>query len=75
MYVIGTGCPIFRQVKVIIDLVEMSHRRSGFQIAAPLLLWLSTVNCAIDLTTRANSYLRIEGTSKNKKEHNLEYCG
>jgi hypothetical protein len=28
---IGTGCPIFRQVKVTIDLVEMPHRRSGFQ--------------------------------------------
>jgi hypothetical protein len=30
-YLIGTGVPIFRQVKITIDLVEMSHRRSGFQ--------------------------------------------
>jgi hypothetical protein len=28
---IGTGCSIFRQVKITIDLVEMSHKRSGFQ--------------------------------------------
>jgi hypothetical protein len=32
------------------------------------------VHCAIDLATRANSCLRIEDTSKNNKEHNLEYC-
>jgi hypothetical protein len=44
-------------------------------IAAPLLLWLSTVRCAIDLATKANPCLQIEDTSKNKKEHNLEYCG
>jgi hypothetical protein len=30
-FLIGTGCLIFRQVKITIDLVEMSHRRSGFQ--------------------------------------------
>jgi hypothetical protein len=29
--VIGMECPIFRQVKVTIDLVEMSHKQSGFQ--------------------------------------------
>jgi hypothetical protein len=33
------------------------------------------MHCTIDLATRANSCLRIEDTSKNKKEHNLEYCG
>jgi hypothetical protein len=42
---IGAGCPIFRPMKVTINLVEMSHRRSGFQSTrleprnrAPLLL-------------------------------------
>jgi hypothetical protein len=28
---IGMGCPIFRQVKITINLVEMSHKRSDFQ--------------------------------------------
>jgi hypothetical protein len=32
------------------------------------------VHYAINLATRANSCLRIEDTSKNKKEHSLEYC-
>jgi hypothetical protein len=35
----------------------------------------STVRCTIDLATKANPCLRMEDTSKNKKEHNLEYCG
>jgi hypothetical protein len=43
-------------------------------IAAPLLLWLSNMRCTIDLTTKTNPCLRIEDTSKNKEEHNLENC-
>ena len=41
-------------------------------IAAPLLLWLSTVRCTIDLATKANPCLQIEDTSKNSEEHNLK---
>ena len=40
-------------------------------IAAPLLLWLSTMHCTIDLATKANPCLRIKDTSKNKEEHNM----
>jgi hypothetical protein len=43
-------------------------------IAAPLLLWLSTMHCTIDLTTRAFPCLWIEDTNKNTEEHNLENC-
>jgi hypothetical protein len=79
---IGTGVPDlpsgednYRFGGDVTQTIRLPINTTSPAIAAPLLLWLSTVHCAIDLTTSANSCLRIEDTSTNKKEHNLEYCG
>jgi hypothetical protein len=75
------GVPIFRQEgnyrfggDVTQNDPASNQHDSNPAITAPLLLWLSTMHCTIDLTMRAFPFLWIEDTNKNKKEHNLENC-
>ena len=74
----GRGFPIFRQVMdTSIWSARDTHDPASDQwdrtpaIAAPRNLWLSTVRCPVDLATKANPCLRIENTSKNKEELQL----
>ena len=78
-WVTGDGIPdgpIFRQVgvEITIDLAEARHTIDSASnqhdpnpaIAAPRLLWLSTMHNTVDLATKASPCLRIE-------EHKQEY--
>jgi hypothetical protein len=75
------GVPIFRQEgnyrfggDVTQNNPTSNQHDSNPAIVAPLLLWLSTMHCTIDLATRAFPCLWIKDTNKNKEEHNLKNC-
>ena len=79
-HLMETGIPIFRQVMVTIVVAEndtpirLQIERSNPIILAPQLLWLSTkVTDQVDLTKKANPYLRNE-EHKQEQERKQPNC-